>query len=148
MKTTSTSLIGRMTLTVVTTLCLAAAGMTNPAYGAAAGRAEAAIWSGDRLYDVILTDAFFNSPPPHSTDIIFSFADSGLMGQRSVSEAAPGDRDYNGGRWEVMAVVFTPLGLEVHDPDGDGVVNFELTHAEAVLEHAILGHLVIQETGI
>jgi hypothetical protein len=80
--------------------------------------------------------------------VIFNFMDSGLSGQRSVAEAAPGDPDYNGGRWTVMAVTFTEAGLIVFDPDGDGAVNFELTNAEAVLESAELGLLTIQETGI
>ena len=42
-----------------------------------------------------------------------------------------------------MLVVFTDQGMDIHDADGDGVVDFELTNAEAVLHHAELGHLVI-----
>ena len=73
---------------------------------------------------------------------------SGLTGQRSVSESAPGDRNYNGGRWSVKAVFFTDLGKTIHDPDNDGTVNFELTSAEKVLEHEALGHLTIIDTAI
>jgi hypothetical protein len=43
-------------------------------------------------------------------------------------------------------VVFTEAGLEAHDPDGDGYVNFELTSADEVLEHRDLGHLEIMPT--
>ncbi len=70
---------------------------------------------------------------------------SGLEGQRSVAESAPGDPDYNGGRWDVQMVVFTEQGMAVHDPDGDGMVNFELTSAEQVLDHADLDHIIIND---
>jgi hypothetical protein len=70
---------------------------------------------------------------------------SGLMGQRAVSSAAPGDRDYNGGRWSVQMVSFTTTGIAVHDPDGDGNVNFELTSETEVLAHQLLGHITIMD---
>jgi len=113
------------------------------AHAASAMRVADAIWAHDELYDTVLTDTTFESPPLHSTDIIYNFSMSGLEGQRSVAEAAPGDPDYNGGRWNVYMVTFTDTGLTVHDPDGDGIVNFELTSAEAVLEHEDLGHIVL-----
>jgi hypothetical protein len=119
-----------------------------PAMAAQATRVEAAIWAHGELYDTVATDTVFTSPPLHATDVIFSFGGSGLEGQRSVAEAAPGDPDFNGGRWNVMIVTFTAKGKAVHDPDGDGVVNFELTDAEMVLHHAELGHLEIQPAGV
>ena len=73
---------------------------------------------------------------------------SGLSGQRAVSNAAPGDTDYNGGRWSVKIVTFTTQGKAVHDPDGDGMVNFELTNADAVVHHESLGHITIMDTDI
>ena len=107
-----------------------------------------AIWVHDELYGTVATDTAFRSPPAHSTDIIYSFAGSGLEGQRSVAEHAPGDRGYNGGRWNVMAVTFTEDGLAIHDMDGDGTVDFELTNAEAVKQHEQWGHLTIEEAGV
>jgi len=106
-----------------------------------------AIWAHGNLYGTVATPTSFNSPPLHSTDIIYSFSMSGLTGQRSVSEAAPGDRDYNGGRWNVKMVVFTALGLAVHDADGDGAVDAELTSAEEVLDAEYLGEVEIFDTG-
>jgi hypothetical protein len=97
------------------------------------------------LYDTVITPTSFTAPPEQSTDIIYSFMMSGLSGQRSVAESAPGDPDYNGGRWDVQMVVFTDLGRTVHDPDGDGLVNFELVSEEEVLTHEALGHLEINE---
>lgn len=102
-----------------------------------------AIWANGELYGTVVTPTSFKNPPQRSTDIIYSFAMNGLRGQRSVSEAAPGDRDYNGGRWSVHFAFFTPLGEAVHDADGDSIVDFELTTAEQVLAHEALGHLEI-----
>jgi len=109
-------------------------------------RVANAIWGDGVLFDTVVTDTSFNSPPSHTVDVLYNFSMSGLMGQRSVSEAVPGDPDYNGGRWWVQMVVFTEQGLEAHDPDGDGFVNFELKSAEEVLAHEALGHLEILPT--
>jgi hypothetical protein len=122
--------------------------LTVPTIGGPAMRVQDAIWADGRLFDTVLTDTSFKSPPAGSTDIIFNFMASGLTGQRSVAEAAPGDSDYNGGRWNVMAVTYTEAGLAFFDPDGDGAVNSELMDAETVLDYAELGYLNIQETGI
>ncbi len=108
-------------------------------------RVSEALWANGELYDTVITPATFVSPPAHSTDLLYNFGMSGLGGQRAVSESAPGDPDYNGGRWDVQMVVFTEEGIEAQDPDGDGTVNFELTSAEQVLEHEALGHIMINE---
>jgi len=123
-------------------------GLAANAVAGKASHAADAIWVHDELYSTVATDTSFGSPPPQSTDIIFSFMNSGLTGQRSVAQYAPGDPEYNGGRWNVMLVTFTDLGKSIHDPDGDGEVNFELTNAEQVLHHAELGHLTITEPGV
>jgi hypothetical protein len=123
------------------------AGATS-AFADRATKVENAIWANDQLFGTVLTDTSFRSPPPQSTDTLYNFSMSGLTGQRSVSEAAPGDTDFNGGRWSVKMVVFTTQGLAAHDPDGDGVANFELTNADDVLAHAALGHFDILDTGV
>ena len=110
-----------------------------------AQKVENAIWANDQIYGTILTDTSFRSPPPHSTDTLYNFGMSGLMGQRAVSSSAPGDSDYNGGRWSVQLVTFTTAGIAAHDPDGDGNVNFELTSEAAVLAHYALGHIDIMD---
>jgi hypothetical protein len=114
-------------------------------YAGGAIRVAEAIWVDGELYDTIITPTTFVAPPEHSTDIIYSFMMSGLNGQRSVAESAPGDSDYNGGRWDVQMVSFTGLGKNVHDPDGNGIVNFELVSAEEVIAHEQLGHIVIND---
>ncbi|MFQ5839072.1 MAG: hypothetical protein ACE5HJ_09890, partial [Thermoplasmata archaeon] len=80
-----------------------------------------AIWNDGQLWGTVLTPALLPGKAPASSfDTLYNFAGSGLSGQRAVSDAAPGDRDYNGGRWMVFAVTFTAEGKAVHDPDGDG----------------------------
>lgn len=107
---------------------------------------DGVIWVDGDLYGTVLTPTELpDTAPDKSFDALYNFDASGLGGQRSVAEAAPGDRDYNGGRWMVFAVSFTELGISIHDSDGDGQVNFELTSEEAVLAHEALGHLVISE---
>ena len=110
---------------------------------AGATRVAEAIWGHGQLYDTVITPATFVSPPEHSTDMIYSFDMSGLMGQRAVADAAPGDRDYNGGRWSVQVAVFTDLGKEVHDTDDDGYVDAELTSADQVMMMVDLGHIEV-----
>ncbi|WP_404386486.1 hypothetical protein LL946_07910 [Knoellia locipacati] len=66
------------------------------------------------------TDLSGTGAPAHSFDTIYS-----LGVQPSIATAAPGDRDYNGGRWVVHAVSL-PHGyaaaLDSGDLDGDGVL--------------------------
>lgn len=117
---------------------------------ASAGRAtvvDDAIWVDGSLYGTVATDTSFNAPPSQTTDTIYSFSMSGLQGQRSIAEAAPGDRDYNGGRWDVKMVVFTALGLSVHDADGDGMVDGEIMSDGELLNEWALGNVEIFDTG-
>ncbi|MHA1983569.1 MAG: hypothetical protein ACW967_04365 [Candidatus Hodarchaeales archaeon] len=117
------------------------------ASAAPATRGEEALWADGTIWDTIFTDTQFKVPKnPDSVDKIYVFMNAD--GQRPVAEAAPYERDYNGGRWWVQAVEFTAAGLAVHDPDGDGTVNFELTSDDAVLHHMSLGHLTISPTEV
>ena len=109
-------------------------------------RVEDALWGDGVTWDTVITDTSFRQAPSHSVDLLYNFGMSGLSGQRGVSSNVPGDPDYNGGRWWVQMVVFTDAGRLVHDPDGDGVVNFELTSAEEVQAHIDLGHIVVYPT--
>jgi hypothetical protein len=112
-----------------------------PASASGASKVRSAIWADGQIYGTVLTPN--DLPQRGNFDNLLNFDGSGLSGQRSVSDSKPGDRDFNGGRWAVYAVTFTDLGRAIHDPDGDGVVNFELTSYEQVLMHESLGHLTI-----
>jgi hypothetical protein len=68
------------------------------------------------------TDLTGTGAPAQAWDVIYDFAGT----QPNVAEAAPGDRDYNGGRWMVHALTF-PHGYAAAiadgDLDGDGVLD-------------------------
>ena len=59
------------------------------------------------------------------------------VGQLPVSEAAPGNPNYNGGRWFTHTVEWTAEGFMVH-----GIVPVLTSYADVQL-HESLGHLVI-----
>lgn len=103
-----------------------------------------AIWADEELYGTVATPA--QLPDKGPKDGLFVF--TGLAGQRPVAESKPGDRDYNGGRWQVYVLAFTDSGKQAHDPDGDGFVNFELKSWEMVEKHINeLGHLELVGKG-
>ena len=91
----------------------ASAGVTGPAF-----------YVDGTMYRTVGTPTDFSraGAPAHSFDTIYSFGDV----QPAVADAAPGDRDYNGGRWMVHSVTF-PAGhaaaLSSGDLDHDGVLD-------------------------
>lgn len=72
------------------------------------------------------TDFADSGAPAHTYDAIYALG-GGLLG---VAEAKPGDRDFNGGRWQVF-------GVEWH------VSPYQLTSAEDVRAAHDLGELTI-----
>ncbi len=68
------------------------------------------------------TDLSGTGAPDHTWDVIYEFSGA----QANVADAAPGDTDYNGGRWQVHLLEF-PSGYEAAladgDSDGDGVLD-------------------------
>lgn len=57
--------------------------------------------------------------------------------QLPISEAAPGNPDYNGGRWHTHTVEWTMAGFEAH-----GIVPVLKSYGD-IIHHRDLGHLVI-----
>lgn len=138
-------LLGAIGLLLVLTVPTVAASTISPGPASGARRAEKALWADGKIWDTILTPATFRPPKnPNSADKLYVFMN--LDGQRSVAEAAPYEQDYDGGRWWVHAVYFTELGLSIHDTDGDGIANLELTSDDQVLHHMSLGHFTIEPT--
>lgn len=76
---------------------------------------------------------------------VFSFENapegSILPEQPLVAESAPGDTDYNGGRWDTKTVVWTEEGFADH---GDVPALFSIDDIEL---HMSLGHLEIVDGG-
>ena len=68
------------------------------------------------------TDLSNTDAPAHSFDVIYDLGGA----QLNVAEAAPGDADYNGGRWQVHAVSFNAsyaATLAAHDANGSGALD-------------------------
>ncbi|MCB1908978.1 MAG: hypothetical protein KDH15_16550 [Rhodocyclaceae bacterium] len=73
-----------------------------------------------------------------SFDVLYVITNSNNPeGQLPVSEAAPGNRSYNGGRWFTHSVEWTAEGFMAH-----GIVPV-LTSADELAFHEDLGHLVV-----
>ena len=108
MKTTHT-LLTAVVVTAILTVAVAQAKVIRNA-----------IWCDGQLFGVTVTPKDVPNKGPF--DVLYNFAG----GQRSISDSKPGDTDYNGGRWEVTPVAFTPAGLLVFDQDNDGKVDSEL----------------------
>jgi hypothetical protein len=72
-----------------------------------------------------------------SFDMLFVVTNSNAAGQLPVSEAAPGNPNYNGGRWFTHTVTWTQDGLDAH-----GTVPVLMSYAD-ILFHYSLGHLTI-----
>ena len=79
------------------------------------------------------TDFGWTGAPASSFDRIYVLG-NGLM---NVAEAKPGDRDYNGGRWMVLPVVWAVTATPV-----------QLTSAEQVETYAEAGMLTIASSPV
>lgn len=94
------------------------------------------------------TDLSHTGAPDRTYDNIYTFGDEANMaGFLNVAEAAPGDRDFNGGRWKVMGV-----GLPGGSPYGS-VLEFLQAHGPITNDADLLafvdsGDLVVADTGV
>jgi hypothetical protein len=100
----------------------ASAGVTGPAF-----------YVDGQVYRTVATptDLTGTGAPAHAWDVIFDFGGA----QMNVATAAPGDRDYNGGRWMVHALSF-PEGYSAAVSSGDmnanGVIDSDSELAAAM----------------
>lgn len=109
---------------VLPALLLSTVAMLSFAGTASAGVSGPAFYIDGTLYRTVATPTeLAGTGAPDSTyDAIYNFGGH----QRNVAEAAPGDTDYNGGRWQVHALSFPsgyPAALATGDADGDGVID-------------------------
>jgi hypothetical protein len=125
---------------------LATATILGIATSASAGVGGPAFYVDGLFYRTVgtPTDLTGTGAPARAWDVIYDFA--GM--QPNVAEAAPGDRDYNGGRWKVHALTF-PGGygaaVAVGDLDSDGVLDSaDEVHAALAAESAIDAGVVKQ----
>ena len=109
--------------TVAASLTAAAgAGVTGPAF-----------YVDGQLYRTVNTptDLSGTGAPAHAWDTIYDFGGN----QQNVATAAPGDRDYNGGRWQVRALSF-PMGYAAAVAAGDAN-NTDFIDSDAELAAAV-----------
>lgn len=112
--------------------CLLMLGAVTSAQAAKPNFGEA-IWGDGALWGT-KGNAALPAPNDHnkqSFDALFIIL-NGVEGQKPVSEAAPGNPDYNGGRWATNQVMW------LNEPE-------LLTSYEDILDHELEGNLVIVE---
>ena len=101
---------------------VAALAASASAYGAGSGGVTGpAFYVDGELYRTVATptDISHTGAPAHSFDTIYDFGGQ----QPNVATAAPGDRDYNGGRWMVHEVAYNTsyaATVAAHDTNGSG----------------------------
>jgi len=94
---------------------------TSALGGGSGGATGPAFYVDGELYRTVNTptDLSKTKAPAHSFDTIYA-----LAGQPyNVATAAPGDRDYNGGRWMVHAIAYNTswaATVAAHDANGSG----------------------------
>ena len=93
-----------------TALAAGSGGVTGPAF-----------YVDGQLYRTVNTptDLSHTGGPAHSRDTIYALAGQPF----NVATAAPGDRDYNGGRWFVHAIAYNTswaATVAAHDANGSG----------------------------
>ncbi len=108
------------TLLLSPTAALAAPGTGSG--GGAGGVTGGAIYVDGSLYRTVLTptDLSGTGAPDASFDTIYAID---IEGQPNVATAAPGDEDYNGGRWQVHALGFSDsyeAAVAAVDANGSG----------------------------
>ena len=121
-------------LIVVLVLGLATAGAAL-AQGGAGGVTGPAFYVDGQLYRTVNTptDLSKTGAPAHSLDTIYDFGGA----QLNVATAAPGDRDYNGGRWMVHALAFNTswaATVAAHDANDSGNLDSDAEVAAALAD--------------
>ncbi len=128
---------------LVTLLTVLGAVIVGTAGVAAAGAPTAAFYVDGTPYGTVGTPSDFShtGAPAHSFDTIYAIAE-----QMNVADAAPGDRDFNGGRWVVQEVVFSDYAGALADvavnPDGDALDSAEEVLAAIEGGYAELGGIL------
>jgi len=75
-----------------------------------------------------------NEHDPHSFDMLFGIT-NGAAGQMPAGEAAPGNSNYNSGRWFTQTVMWTADGMDYYDGEGVPV----LMSYEEIEYHCFMG---------
>ena len=141
MTPTTTTIPRRWVARALAAALLALATMLAAALPAAAGVTGPAFYVDGDLYRTVLTptDLSDTGAPDHSFDVIYAIEDA-----TNVATAAPGDRDYNGGRWKVHALHVDDLEAAVAAVDAND--SGTLDSAEEV--HAAMAAGLAEDGGV
>lgn len=130
----TTAVVGGVLMAVAAGVAPASAGVTGPAF-----------YVDGQVYRTVgtPTDLSGTGAPAHAWDVIYSFGGA----QMNVATAAPGDRDYNGGRWMVHALTF-PNGyasaLASGDMNDNGVIDSDAELTAAMIAGQVLDAGVVK----
>ena len=107
-------------------LAVAALAASGSALAGSGGVTGPAFYVDGTLYRTVNTptDLSHTGAPAHSFDTIYMLAGQPF----NVATAAPGDRDYNGGRWMVHDIHFNTswaATVAAHDTNGSGDLDSE-----------------------
>jgi hypothetical protein len=127
-------------------LGLVVAALTLMPLGALAGVSGPAFYVDGEQYRTVGTPTDFSSTgaPARSFDTIYQFGGAQSL---NVATAAPGDRDYNGGRWRVQVVGYAEgesYASALADFDSNGSGNFDWA---AEVEAAIAAGVITTSPG-
>ena len=115
------------------------------ASAAQSGVTGPALYVDGTLYRTVGTPTDFSrtGAPLHSFDTIYDFG--GV--QQNVATAAPGDRDYNGGRWQVHALEVSQYAsaLAAGDLNGNGVLDSDREVMAAITAGAVTDLGVVKQ---
>lgn len=116
-----------------------AAVLLLPVAAMAKGVSGPAFYVDGDLYRTVGTPTDFSGTgaPEHSFDVIYDIA-----GQPNVATAAPGDTDYNGGRWMVHALEVTDLSSA--DTNGSGDLDSAAEVETAIANGFAIDHGVVK----
>jgi hypothetical protein len=99
-------------------------------------------WANGFIYSANYSTNYQPADGPRNTLYVFD----GLKGQRPVAEAGPGDPNYQGGRWQVVILEFTPAGKAAFDINNDGYSEFEITSWD-MAQHYMNTHNYLKVVG-
>ncbi len=126
-------------------------GVAASGSAAASGRPDFSprIWGDGEQWGTKVTGVISN-PNENSLDkffVITNPVDGQLPeGTLPVSEAAPGNSDYNGGRWWTHVAAWTEEGIAFHGSPPPLLTRYgPASDPESILFHANLGHIEITE---
>lgn len=129
----------RVIAALIMAVCLPLFALAVPTFATAPSYIPEAVWADGTLFYT----STVKTPQEGEFYTLYSFAQDGLEGQHSILAVMPGGANHEGDPWIIFPVFFTRLGMDVHDQDHNGVVDFELTSEAELTTCVDKGHLVI-----